>query len=104
MAIFQFVVVSSILHEEPQKMRLLSAFEDNLQRAGGELLSLGSTLINPRNSALPLFILVLTGGTESEAMRLISKERMLELKMPIVLLTHPSQNSLSASLEILAKI
>ncbi|HOD57693.1 MAG TPA: hypothetical protein PKL80_00960 [Rectinema sp.] len=104
MAIFQFVVVSSILHEEPQKMRLLSTFEDNLQRAGGELLSLGSTLINPRNSALPLFILVLTGGTESEAMRLISKERMLELKMPIVLLAHPSQNSLSASLEILAKV
>ncbi|OQB96536.1 MAG: hypothetical protein BWX81_01383 [Spirochaetes bacterium ADurb.Bin110] len=104
MAIFQYAVVSSILHDEPQKMRLLGIFEDNLQRAGGELLSLGSTLIHPRNSALPLFMLVLTGGTESEAMRLISREKMLELRMPIVLFAHPSQNSLPASLEILAKV
>ena len=36
MAIFQYAVISSILHDEPQKKQLLSVFEDKLQRFGGE--------------------------------------------------------------------
>ncbi|MEN6382209.1 MAG: hypothetical protein ABFC86_02950, partial [Rectinema sp.] len=104
MAIFQYAVISSILHDEPQKKQLLSVFEDKLQRFGGELHTLESNMIHPRNSELPLFMLVLTGGTESEAMSLISRERMLDLRMPIVLLAHPSHNSLPACLEILAKV
>jgi len=91
---FQYAVISSILHDEPQKKQLLSVFEDKLQRFGGELHTLESNMIHPRNSELPLFMLVLTGGTESEAMSLISRERMLDLRMPIVLLAHPSHNSL----------
>lgn len=104
MAIFQYAVISSILHDEPQKKQLLSVFEDKLQRFGGQLHTLESNMIHPRNSELPLFMLVLTGGTESEAMSLISRERMLDLRMPIVLLAHPSHNSLPACLEILAKV
>lgn len=104
MAGFQYAVVASILHDELQKRELLGAFEKALEKAGGELESLGSQRIRPRNAALPLFVFVLTGGTEAEAMQLIVQEKMLERGEPVVLLAHPSQNSLPASLEILAKV
>ncbi len=104
MAYFQYAVVASILHDERQKRTLLGAFERALEKAGGELESLGQEHVHPRNAMLPLFIFVLTGGTEAEALRLIQHEKMLERGEPIVLLAHPSQNSLPAALEILAKV
>ncbi|HBK58916.1 MAG TPA: hypothetical protein DDZ37_06150 [Spirochaetaceae bacterium] len=103
MANFQYAVVASILHDERQKRTLLDTFERALEEAGGEMVNLGATLVHPRNTMLPLFIFVLTGGTEAEAMELIARETMLEKGEPVVLLAHPSQNSLPAALEILAK-
>ncbi|GAB6275883.1 MAG: fucose isomerase [Rectinema sp.] len=104
MILFQYAVVASILHDEKQKRRLLGNFESALEKAGGELQSLGSESVHPRNDTLPLFIFVLTGGTEADAMRLVVQEKMLQRNEPVVLLAHPSQNSLPASLEILAKL
>lgn len=104
MAYFQYTVVASILHDEQQKRTLLGVFESALEKAGGALESIGQEHVHPRNDRLPLFIFVLTGGTEAEALRLIQREKMLERGEPIVLLTHPSHNSLPAALEILAKV
>jgi hypothetical protein len=78
MTLFQYAVVASILHDEKQKRRLLGNFESALEKAGGELQSLGSETLRPRNDTLPLFIFVLTGGTEADAMRLVVQEKMLQ--------------------------
>jgi hypothetical protein len=75
MTLFQYAVVASILHDEKQKQELLSKFEQALIEAGGELQSVGTHTLCPRNTNLPLFIFVLTGGTEAEAMQLIQKEK-----------------------------
>jgi len=104
MTLFQYAIVASILHNEEQKRRLMGNFEGALEKAGGELQSLGSESVRPRNDTLPLFIFVLTGGTEADAMRLVVREKMLQRNEPVVVLAHPSQNSLPASLEILAKL
>ncbi|HCX95492.1 conserved hypothetical protein [uncultured spirochete] len=104
MTLFQYAVVASILHDEKQKQELLSKFEQALIEAGGELQSVGTHTLCPRNTNLPLFIFVLTGGTEAEAMQLIQKEKMIEQGTPVVLLAHPFQNSLPAAMEILAKV
>lgn len=104
MALFQYAVVASILHDEKQKRDLLSKFEQALTEAGGELQSVGAHTLCPRDVNLPLFIFILTGGTEAEAMQIIQKEKMVEQGTPVVLLAHPSQNSLPAAMEILAKV
>jgi len=103
MALFQYAVVASILHDEKQKRDLLSKFEQALTEAGGELQSVGAHTLCPRDVNLPLFIFILTGGTEAEAMQIIQKEKMVEQGTPVVLLAHPSQNSLPAAMEILPK-
>lgn len=104
MALFQYAVVASILHDDRQKRKLLGTFETTLERAGGELQSLDAKKIQARNDALPLFFFVLTGGTEADAMRLIAREGAMQKKEPIVLLAHPLHNSLPAALEILARV
>jgi L-fucose isomerase-like protein len=104
MTLFQYAVVASILHDERQKRALLGRFESTLAKAGGEPQTLGSDTLRPRDDTLPLFIFVLTGGTEAEAMELIVQEKMLQREEPVVLLAHPSQNSLPAAFEILAKL
>ncbi len=104
MALFQYAVVASVLHDEYSKRSLLDTFRIALAEQGGEAQALGATNLVDRNPELPLFIFVLTGGTEADAMRTIAAERMLERRLPVILLAHSSHNSLPASLEILAKI
>ncbi len=104
MALFQYAVVASVLHDEDSKHALLEKFSAELAKHGGEAQALGEKKLKERNRALPLFIFVLTGGTEAEAIRIIEDEHMLEQKTPVVILAHASHNSLPASLEILARV
>ena len=101
---FQYAVVASVLHDERSKQTLLDSFRAALAAQGGEAYSLGGEKLAARVSELPLFLFVLTGGTEADAMRVISEERMVERGIPVVLLAHASHNSLPASLEILARV
>ncbi len=104
MALFQYAVVASVLHDERSTRLLLEKFTSALAEQGGEAQALNATNLVDRNPDLPLFIFVLTGGTEADAMKKIAAERILERKLPIIILAHSSHNSLPASLEILAKI
>jgi len=104
MVLFQYAVVVSVLHDERSTQSLLGKFKITLAEQGGEEQALNATNLVDRKPELPLFIFVLTGGTEAEAMKKIAAERMLERKLPVVILAHSSHNSLPASLEILAKI
>lgn len=52
----------------------------------------------------PLFLFVLTGGTEEKILRLREKRREIAPDEPLFLLAHPGNNSLPASLEVLARL
>jgi len=104
MALFQYDAVASILHDKNRKRVLLETFEKTLHELGGEIHRVDTEILNARDAHLPLFILVLTGGTEADAMKIIAEEHMIERGIPLVLLAHPSHNSLPATLEILAKV
>jgi L-fucose isomerase-like protein len=52
----------------------------------------------------PIFILVLTGGTEEKILRLWNTRKSAFPGEPIILVAHPGNNSLPASLEILARL
>ncbi len=56
------------------------------------------------NEPVPLLFLVVTGGTEQAILRLWKKRNEHFPKEPILLLAHPNDNSLPASLEVLARI
>lgn len=53
---------------------------------------------------LPIVFLVLTGGTEQKILELYSLRKNLFSKEPVILIAHPTHNSLPASLEILARL
>lgn len=56
------------------------------------------------NRNIPIFYLILTGGTEQHAFKLIKERKNYFNGEPIILLAHPGNNSLPASLEILARL
>lgn len=103
MAEFQYVTIASVLHDAERKARIAAVFSTRLAAAGGEALET-SQWRQCRKPDLPLFLFILTGGTEAEALRIIQEECLYERQLPVVLLAHSSQNSLPAALEILAKV
>lgn len=56
------------------------------------------------NEDLPLTFFVLTGGTEQNVLELYSQRKNYFVNEPVILLAHPTHNSLPASLEILARL
>ena len=97
---FVYTVASSILHDAKSVDAIFSRYQPLLEAAGGR--RIGSIADVPDNE--PVFFFVLTGGTESVVLPQIQEARLLARRLPVVLLAHPLQNSLPASLEILAKI
>ncbi len=53
---------------------------------------------------IPILYMVLTGGTEQHAYKLIKKRKEYFNNEPVTILAHPGNNSLPASLEILARL
>jgi len=56
------------------------------------------------SAQLPLFYLVATGGTEGVVMELRAVRTKTALREPVFLIAHPGNNSLPASLEVLARL
>lgn len=56
------------------------------------------------NLSIPNFYLIVTGGTEEKVLKLQSKRKKVFENEPVILLAHPGNNSLPASLEILARL
>lgn len=71
-----------------------------------ELLNIGAIKLSEKDAAIniPVFFLVLTGGTEQKILTLNKTRKEIYPNEPIVLLAHKSNNSLPAALEILARI
>jgi len=97
---FAFKIASSVLHDAKSVDAIFSRYQPLLEAAGGRRIS--AIADAPENE--PVFFFVLTGGTESVVLPQIQEAQLLAKRLPVVLLAHPHQNSLPASLEILAKI
>ncbi len=97
---FSYTVASSILHDAKAVEAIFSRYQPLLEAAGGRRINAPADA--PEKE--PVFFFVLTGGTESVVLPQIQEAQLLAKRLPVVLLAHPHQNSLPASLEILAKI
>lgn len=95
---FGFVPVASLITPVPPK-EIAKDYQTELLHMGGEFLT--SSQIHEN---IPLFFFVLTGGTEQAVFNLWQKRKEKFGREPVVLLAHPGNNSLPASLEILAKV
>jgi L-fucose isomerase-like protein len=71
-----------------------------------ELLNSGGAKLTPEEIGkdIPLLLLVLTGGTEQKILELHSERKKTFPNEPLLLLAHPSNNSLPSALEVLARI
>lgn len=98
---FAYTTVASILHDSVSRAAILSSYSGALDGAGGVLVDKEGLAGLPRG--VPLFLFVLTGGTEREALELLAA-RPGTASEPVRLIAHPLQNSLPAALEILAKV
>lgn len=95
---FGFITVASIITPVPPD-EIAKDLQLELLNSGG--LKLTDIEIN-RN--MPVLFLVLTGGTEQKILDLFNERKKTFPNEPLLLLTHPSNNSLPAALETLARI
>jgi L-fucose isomerase-like protein len=92
---FVYTAVVSPLHEPEALRELLADFAAALERLGG-------TPARPaaEQAALPVLVLMATGGTERAALEALAPRP----GDPVLLLAHPGHNSLAAALEVLARV
>ena len=93
------VTVASTLRSEEARQRLAAPFLERLANFDVRL-STAAAADRPE----PLLVLVLTGGTEHEALQLLERRRLAGQAGPALLLAHAGQNSLAAAMEILARL
>ena len=77
----------------------MNAYYNLLDSAGGKKID-----EQDLDKVSPLFYFVLTGGTEKIVLDLVGKRNQYVKNEPVYLIAHSSDNSLPASLEILAKL
>ena len=95
---FDFLSIGSMSDENPEFTRIGAPYFTILERMAGTPIS---EIKKSKNTAIVFFIL--TGGTEKKTLSHINDE-LFDKNSPILLLAHPGNNSLPASLEILAKL
>ncbi|MBL1214422.1 MAG: hypothetical protein D8M61_13840 [Ignavibacteriae bacterium] len=96
---FQYIAVSSEIADTKIINKLLNNYSEILSTAGG-----CKTDDAQIDSRLPLFYFVLTGGTENFVMYIVERRKKQKGNEPVYIIAHSSNNSLPASLEILARI
>jgi len=95
---FGFIPVSSSITQtsiEEITGNLLSSFHDY----GGERFT--EEMINLN---IPIFYFIVTGGTEEKVLKLWNERKKFFTNEPVILIAHCGNNSLAASMEILAKL
>jgi len=99
---FNYLTVASILHDKIARASIIANFATSLTETGGTLVEPDSVITLSVDTPLAYFIL--TGGTEQEALALRAIRARNRPDEPVWLIAHPLQNSLPASLEILARV
>ena len=96
---FDFVTVGSPLHDPASLRQALEPFLAALGRLGGR--EAGREALSGSG---PVAVVVATGGTESETLRLHAEREAASPGDPLLLVTVPAHNSLPAALETLARV
>ena len=96
---FDYLLISSALHDSNEFERSVSGYIQSLNNYGG--LRLKPDRIDTIN---PLFYFVVTGGTEQKILELYEKRKISVSKEPVFLIAYPENNSLPAALEVLARL
>lgn len=96
---FGFIPVASEFLDSDSMNILIKEFVTSLKEIGGERLS-----INQLDEPSPLFYFTVTGGTENTILELNARRQKTFPDQPVLLIAHPTNNSLPASLEVLAKL
>jgi L-fucose isomerase-like protein len=96
---FDVLAVGSPLHDAGALRRALEPSLRALASLGGR-----ATAKAALGAADPLVVLVGTGGTEAEILRLHGARQAAAPGDPLLLVTHPAHNSLPAALEALARL
>jgi len=92
---FRFIAVGSMPDQSPDFNTIGAPYFTILERMGGERVNDTAT------GTSPLVYFILTGGTEQKVLEQLKKSNP-DNRQPLILLAHPGNNSLPASLEILA--
>ncbi len=95
---FGFIFVSSSITQTPIE-EMVGELIPSLHSLGGEQFT--DEMIG---ASLPVFYLIVTGGTEEKVLSLQHEKEKIAKNEPVILLAHPGNNSLPAALEILARL
>ncbi len=96
---FGFIPVASEFLDTDSMNILIKDYNAKLTDLGGIRLNTGQI-----HEPMPLFFFLVTGGTENATLELKAKRQELLPDEPVFLIAHPTNNSLPACLEVLAKL
>ncbi|MHB9003351.1 MAG: hypothetical protein ACYC6C_04720 [Coriobacteriia bacterium] len=96
---FMFTPVVPPFAGTGQEEAVVAGYIERLTALGGVRADAGGY-----GNRLPLLLLIATGGTEGAALGLLGEREGLMPQEPVLLLTHPGNNSLPAALELLARL
>ncbi|MBT8379068.1 MAG: fucose isomerase [Ignavibacteria bacterium] len=97
---FGFIPIhSQLMKNEEAFNKIAGSYIKNFERKGGESWT-KENLKNPK----PLFYMLVTGGTEELLLNLRNERNKHIQNEPVIILAHPTHNSLPASLEVLARL
>ena len=97
---FTFVPIRPrVLLSDDDFQRIIGGYVRSMEQMGG-----ASGSDNDLGKSEPMFYLVATGGTEEEILRLDAARQQVFPDTPVLLVAHPSANSLPAALEVLARL
>jgi len=90
---------TGLLVKEEDQIKTVGNYFTSLDEIGGQRLNLVQT-DNPN----PLFYFLITGGTENTILQLLENRKKHIPGEPVYIIAHPGNNSLPASLEVLARL
>lgn len=96
---FMFTPVTPPFAGAGQEESVVTGYIERLESMDGE-----RATVDDYGVGVPLLLLIATGGTEGAALDLLGKRDALVPGEPVLLLTHPDNNSLPAALELLARL
>jgi len=94
---FGYIPIAVTLESESETESLIERYAPALEQLGG-----ARWPADALDEPVPLLLVILTGGTEQEALRLWANREASAPGEPLSLLAHPGNNSLPAAMEVLA--
>lgn len=96
---FGFVPIkSSLVKTEEELQKIAGKYFNSLEKIGGKRLNEADIYFS-----MPIFYFIVTGGTEKFLLDLKTKRSSSIKNEPVLIIAHPTHNSLPASLEALAR-